>query len=452
MPILFEFGKEEKIKEPKLLRALLEKLWAFFKSSSDFPTQEEEDSVVKKQPFLSFDGEMIRARNYVGFVQHNNEIVEIYPKVFRDITTGCPKALMLQHLFFWFNYCRRWKFPFSSANLDLKSVPDFPELITYLIANQFYEAISQRPLSMYQAIEEVLESPKGRINFNQYITKRIARGQFHKIDCEHEPFVFDNKVNRAIKFCSKLLLERTRFSECHRILVDVLFLLEEVEDVQLTIADFNNIKINPFFDEYQNLLNSCRMILEQSLYSSESADLSQWCLLFPMEYVFEDFLAGFVERHLSKDWCVEYQKSEMYLATNSKSENVFNMKHDMFLTSKKDEEIKIIVDAKYKLRTKADLKEKKKGISQSDLYQVVSYALRRGCSDVFIIYPNTTEEISEPDTFIVKSGFGGNEEIMVTAIEIPFWSIGDMANLEDALKLKLKSAFDKVLTSRLKAA
>src|SRR4051812_21736449 len=99
---------------------------------------------------------------------------------------------------------------------------------------------------------------------------------------------------------------------------------------------------------------------------------TQWCLLFPMEYVFEDFIAGFLEAEFKAQWQVEPQKSNKSLT----DQGIFQMRHDIFLTNKKDTSVKIIVDTKYKLRSPDARKDPKKGISQSDLYQMTSYAFR----------------------------------------------------------------------------
>src|SRR5690606_25686388 len=98
--------------------------------------------------------------------------------------------------------------------------------------------------------------------------------------------------------------------------------------------------------------------------------------------IFEDFLAGFLETWFSKDWKVHNQKSDMYLAETSEGNNVFNMQHDIFLTAKDESKRKIIVDTKYKLRPTEFKDDPKKGVSQNDLYQMVSYAFKRGCTDI----------------------------------------------------------------------
>ena len=146
-----------------------------------------------------------------------------------------------------------------------------------------------------------------------------------------------------------------------------------------------------------------------------------------MDYIFEDFFAGFLAERLNKQWKVEYQKSEKYLATNEAGRNAFNMQHDIFLTSRDNPGLKIIVDTKYKLSDLNFKNDLKKGIVQGDLYQMVSYAFRRGCTEIMLVFANLTEEINSPDKFEIHSGFFPYEKINVTAIEISFWS---MTNFE----------------------
>lgn len=427
MPILFEYGKWESIKNKNALKQILKNIWEkrLFVETNTEQAEEEKDS--RYQPFLQFYDSEIKANNFVGFIQNGNEVIEIYPKVFRNhfpIPSANDKKVMLQHIFYWFNYCRKWKFPFTQASLDTIPIDKFPELIINLIANQFLETISNQPLTMYQEVEEALATPRGSINFKRYLNNSLAHGNFQEIECDYEPFLFDNKVNRAIKYCSRLLLNQTQFSENLQMLQEVIFILDEVEDLPCTSHDISKIHLNSFFDDYSILLDSCKLILSQQLYSSNIYDLSQWCLLFPMEYIFEDFVAGFLENKFSKDWRIHYQKSEMKLATDSTGKEVFKMQHDIFLTHRATNK-EIILDTKYKIRENDFKQDNKKGIAQNDLYQMTSYAFRRGCTDVILVYPNLSDNLHEADNFEIASGFNGKEKVNVTAIEIPFWTINN---------------------------
>jgi len=441
---LFEYDKWERVENSTTLLHSLKSIWRQRNFGNLTDELEENETDKNYQPFLRFSNNEIRANNFVGFIQTANDLVEIYPKVFRNCKAK-DKNDMLRHIFFWFNYCRKWKFPFSQAQLDRISIDEFPELIINLIANQFLEVVSNQPLTMYQPVEEAMQTPRGSINFKRYIANSLVRGNFQNIECDYEPFLFDNKVNRVIKYCSRLLLNQTKFAENIQMLQEVVFILDEVEDIPCNSYDVENIALNSFFDEYNKVLDSCKLILNQQLYSSNTYDLSQWCLLFPMEYIFEDFVAGFLEQHFSKDWYVKYQKSDEYLATNDLGRKVFNMQHDIFLTSKHSGKI-IIVDTKYKLRSTNFKDDPKKDIAQTDLYQMTSYAFRRGCTNIFLLYPNIREVMSEPDIFDISSGFNPNDKIKVTAMEIPFWTADklDTEILEYKLEQILKEQLDKL--------
>jgi len=447
---LFEYDKWEKVENATTLFQSLKSIW-WKRNFSNLTYEELEENETDKnyQPFLRFTNNEIRANNYVGFIQTATDLVEIYPKVFRN----CPekeKIDMLRHILFWFNYCRKWKFPFTQAQLDRFSIDEFPELIINLIANQFLEAVSNQPLTMYQKVEEAMQTPRGSINFKRYIANSLVNGNFQNIECDYEPFLFDNNVNRVIKYCSRLLMNQTKFAENMQMLQEVVFILDEVEDIPCNSYEVENIMLNSFFDEYNKVLNSCKLVLNQQLYSSNSYELSQWCLLFPMEYIFEDFVAGFLEEKFSNDWKIEYQKSNKSLATNEFGNEVFQMQHDIFLTSKSTGR-KVIIDTKYKIRSHDFKNDLKKGISQADLYQMTSYAYRRGCKDILLIYPNLTDIINEPDIFEIRSGFNPDDKIKITAIEIPFWleSNLDITKLEIKLETTLKDQLDTLKSQNL---
>jgi hypothetical protein len=76
---------------------------------------------------------------------------------------------------------------------------------------------------------------------------------------------------------------------------------------------------------------------------------------------------------------------------------------------------------------------------------MVSYGLRRGCRDLYLFYPNTTETCRvDVDRFKIESGFSKNLplSININALELPFWSFEDFGSLQEVLKQK----FNNLLT------
>ena len=433
MLTLFEYGEQFKIKDRKNLESYLCLLWKEYKFLWDDVNSKNEDLWnLNYQPFLSFDGITAKPKNYIGFITCNEDVLEIYPKIFQNMQYP-NKNLMHSHLFYWFKYCRRIKFPFNQSFLDNFEIDRFPELIIYLISKQIYETVNTKPYSAYEVVEEALLTPKGRINFNRY-TNSLSYGKHQFIDCDYEPFVYDNKVNRIIKYCIRLLLTQTKISETHYLLNEVINVFNEVQDQVCSLNDLSQIRISALFYDYQDVLNSCKMILENQIYSYADYEMKNWSLLFPMEYVFEDFISGFIEEHFSENFKIESQKSDLFLHQNP---NAFNLQHDILLTNKKTKE-KIILDTKYKPRWDLKESDNKKGVSQSDMYQMISYAYRRGSNKAILLYPNTSEILADDFVFKVQKS-KDNEEIKIMVADVPFWSSLNHSVAERNLLNKLKS-------------
>ena len=416
------------------LQTFLQDVWTkrAFPFADDWLTDDDDAEVIreeKKQPFLQFDGKEFRAKNFVGFIQTADVRIDIYPKVFKGQLED--KKGMVQHLFYWLSYCSKVRFPFLQSDLDVDNIDSLPELLIFLIINEIKTQVNSTPFSMYEQKEEVMTTPRGKIDFKNYIKNGLSSGNWQNIDCIHEPFVYDNRVNQIIKYVCRLLQNMTKLSENRQMLDDVIFVLDEVEDRECTANDVDSVKLSPLFSAYTDILRWCRMILEQQTYSCEHYDSMQWCFLLPMEYVFEDFITGFIKRHFSDKWKVRPQAQDKYLSENPQA---FQMRHDILLESKDKVKRKIILDTKYKLRTKNDFTDAKKGVSQNDMYQMVSYGLRRGCRDLYLLYPNTAnDKLSEISTFNVKPEIEGIPPLSIHAVELPFWSLDSFERLSHSL-------------------
>ncbi|MFD3003848.1 McrC family protein [Pontibacter toksunensis] len=423
----------------KKLESFLQQVWqeryiAYAEEFLEADTTPEEEK--RYQPFLKFDGDTFRTQNFIGFIQQDGEALEIYPKVFKR-EQDTTKALILDHIFYWFSYCIKFHFPIMEASLDKREADSLPELLIWHFANYTAEVIASQPYSQYQEVAEALYSPKGRIDFSAYIRNGVTTGNYHHIDCVHEPFLYDNTLNRVIKYVCRLLQSSATLSSTQALLQQITFQLDEVEDIPCSASDLDTVTLNPLFTEYAPIVEWCRRILNQQLYSSNTYDSLQWALLLPMEYVFEDFVAGFIRKHFGNVYKVHSQKSNLHLSQNPKA---FQMQHDIFLEHRKTGE-KIIIDTKYKPRWDLHQSDVKQGVAQPDMYQMVSYAYRRECSKVLLLYPNTSEELASDYTFSIPSGLGENS-INITVCEVPFWNAITHKKVEEDLKNALANILE----------
>lgn len=424
---LFEFGKFkclENIPEHKLkeLKSFLSLVWSNRNIFYEYDESKEEDenthySELKKQPFLEFDGNKIRARNYIGFIQFEDYRINIFPKIFNNENsiTNEDRKYYLEKIFYWLSYSKKVKFPFNEISLDLNDTEDFFEVFIYLFANYTEKILSEKPYSRYEEVIEETSFLKGSLSMPEYIKENLVTGNWHHFHCRYEPFVYNNLFNKIVKYVSKLLINTTNNTDNIEKLQNILFILDEVEDQICTYEDCLKVNFNRLYEDLDLILTMSKMFLSNQVINTESSDKTNFCFLIPMEKLFEEFIFNFIQSNLPEKKA-KYQSRELYLT----EDNVFQLKPDIFID--KD---RLIIDTKYKIR---DYKDKKAGISQSDMYQMVSYSIRKGYENILLIYPQSKirKEIDEV-TFKIKDSFS-DKIINIKAVNI------DITESEDKIK------------------
>ena len=417
---LFEWHSDSFEKHKKVIPEFVNYLSGVWQSrnrytevSDDILEEEQYERELQKQRFFDFtvDGK-ISARNYVGVVQYEGVRIEVYPKIFAGDEPENVKKWQL-NLLYWLTYCRKIKFPFSFADVSKLKFDDYLELLIYIFANYTEEVLSKQPFQAYQKVEEETTYLKGRLSFDNYTKHNLTTGKWQNFYCIHEPFVYDNLFNRTVKYVTRRLLAISENYLNKEKLNEILFLLDDVSDIRCTAEDCDRVKLNPLFDDHKQILSLCKLYLSNQVIDMDSEDSRNFCFLVPMEYIFEDFIFGFI----SDKWPALNIKSQStdYLATN-KGSNVFQIRNDMYINNE------LIIDTKYKIRGKND--GLKVGISQNDLYQMVSYAVRRNCKNVLLLYPKTHTGLNTPAIFNVASEMlTGNVNIYAENLDITFDNI-----------------------------
>ncbi|WP_247236439.1 McrC family protein [Telluribacter sp. SYSU D00476] len=376
--------------------------------------EEPEEGRSQRQPFLSFEyagkgqGPRLRAGKYIGFIQYEGVTIEILPKLF----TEHQGEVAFRHLLWWLSYCKSIRFPFSSLISDSERIDDFPEALIGYFARYTFALVNSQPYQHYTETTETHYYLRGRLNTQQYINKSLSRGNWHELVCDHEPFMYNNRLNQIIKYVTQKLTHLCRLPETYKWLEKVLFTLDEVSDVPVTVRDCDSIQLNRFYHEYEVCLDLCRFFLSDHYLNRQQANQRHFCFLLPMDYVFEDFVTGVTQQFFSRDFKVQSQ-AKGWLT----DQRVFQIRNDLLLTHKETKK-KLIVDTKYKIRTEGSI-DAKHGVSQTDLYQMVSYALRRETDQVLLLYPCRYGEAPVvPANFTVSSGLLNTLPLYFDAVNI----------------------------------
>ena len=451
---LFEYQNKVAIQESfDGLESFLDQIWKSREKNSLF--YENGNEKIELQQFLQFihKSNELKSNKYVGVIHYEGKKINLLPKIFFDAEKQYEASEVNQiqnHILWWLSYCRKIKFPNYQTSLG-STKSDFFEVLIYLFSKYTRELLSSSIYQQYEEVNRELSFIKGRLNTTAYISQNISNGRWHKLNCTYDAFVFDNEFNRIIKYVSRLLFGVTNNDDNKKHLREILFILDEVSDERATAEQCSRISFNPMFGEFKTVRDYCQLFLTNAVSFDYKNDLKLFAFLLPMEYVFEDFIFGFIEKEL-EEVTAKAQRSDMYLD----EDKTFNLKPDLWLKTK---EKSLIADTKYKI-VYSNEQDPKKGISQSDLYQMLAYAVRFKVDEIVLFYPNTMKQNQEEQTsFTIKDLLADGKEISIKAFQLPVINrtiLGnkldvktDLRELFDSTRLELKNKLEKILTPAL---
>nr|WP_232847234.1 McrC family protein [Shewanella nanhaiensis] len=286
----------------------------------------------------------------------------------------------------------------SSANIASQKMPLLEVFISQFIKS--VNVLVKRGLrSDYVRREDNLAFLKGKLNVGKQVKRNYINK--HKFYCEYDEFLLDRPANRLLH--SALLKVKTisRSAANQKLLQELEFVFNEVPQSSDYKLDFTNVKLDRGMSYYQVPLAWCKLILEGLSPQSMKGESHAVSLLFPMEKVFEDYVAKVLKDQLAvthPELSISSQVTGEYLASYD-GRDKFSLRPDLVVKHGKSNQI--VLDTKWKL---LDTTLSNSNISQSDIYQLFAYAKKylgadNEGQDVVLIYPsqdNFSEPLSSP--------------------------------------------------------
>lgn len=447
---LFEYRNKVEIQDSmEGLEGFLDVIWNNREKNSFY--SDSRNDKIESQRFLQFihKSKELKSTKYVGVIHYQGNKINLLPKIFfeseRAYSTNEVNQIQ-NHLLWWLSYCRKIKFPNYQTSLG-RSKSDFFEVIIYLFSKYTRELLNSSIYQQYEEVNKELSFIKGRLNINAYINENLSKGKWHKLNCTYDAFVFDNEFNRIIKYVTTLLFNVTSSQDNKKNLREILFILDEVSDERATAEECSRITFNPMFGEFETVRDYCQLFLNNCVSFDYKNDLKLFAFLLPMEYVFEDFIFGFIDKELN-EVSAKAQRGDISLDKGKH----FRLKPDLWL---KTPEKSLIADTKYKI-VYSDEADPKKGISQTDLYQMLAYAVRFEVEEIILFYPNTIAQGQEKQTELkIVDELADGREVTIMAYQLPIINRSllveeldtgiALSDLFEATRLALKWRLENIL-------
>lgn len=351
--------------------------------------------------------EAIKVQNYVGVIELPDGFrIEILPKVElgqTDFGYGETRKIFLKML-----QCMDENlFRISDfANLNTSKMPLYEVFIRMFLLD-VQRLIRLGLKSDYVCIEENSKTFKGKLLVSQNIRENLVHQE--RFYVQFDEFQLNRPENKLIK---STLLYLNKKSRNHSNLAEIrrqLMFFEQVEASVNYDADFSKVVKCRNTLEYENLMAWARVFLQNKSFSTFSGNTSVKSILFPMEKVFEAYVAKKLRKAVVRDkadnywndWKVYSQYSTKYLFEEPSKK--FRMRPDIVL--KKDEERMIILDTKWKRLVKDC--SVNYNISQQDMYQMFAYGHKYDCQDIWLVYPKNSDMEGKIQEFISKNKYKG---------------------------------------------
>ena len=359
-------------------------------------------------------GKLITAKNYVGTIMfQDGSCIEILPKIHSSIEddeqSGKTREILLAML------KTLQEPPYKSMDdslVDTDKISIF-EVFIRMFVREVSMLVKGGLRCGYERVEENTTFFKGKLMISQQIRWNYCHEERSYVT--YDAFTANRAENRILKATLLFLYKKTSSSKTRKNLRELLLAFSEVPPSTNYASDFGKCVSERNMEHYRNALAWSRVFLMGKSFTSFAGSEMATALLFPMETLFESYVAALVrKRYEGKGYRVSVQDKTCYLFDEPKK--AFQLKPDIVLTRESDGEV-FLLDTKWKL---LDSSRNYYGIAQSDMYQMFAYQKKYGGKRVILLYPRTNK-VPEDSSIAFQSEDG-------TDIRVEFIDLFDAAN------------------------
>jgi 5-methylcytosine-specific restriction enzyme subunit McrC len=386
-----------------------------------------------------------RSTQWVGVVQVPGLQVEVLPKV--DVLTGTLRAdageavhEARRNLLYMLSLSG--DVPVRSrdvARLAARRAP-LSETLAAIFAGRLGEELLRGPERAYLEHEENLRRFKGKLLVARHALRNAAHRE--RFLCRFEEFSDDTLMNRVFRAACRVLLEVTRTPATQDRLRHCLLLLDGVSDVPVRDEDFSRIAITRQNERFEDLLRFCRLLLAGRSPTVQAGSTSSFSLLFDMNRVFEQFVAGFLRRYVLPRFpgaaILPHGGRHKRHLMECQGTGVLRLEPDLLVEAADGQ--RLVMDTKWKLLTASQ--RGRGGVADADLYQLYAYTRRYGCQRSVLLYPSSPGLV--PRDFDVLDAQGEQQERVAVRLVDLHRDLG-----QESQRLALATELERILSDGL---
>ncbi len=355
----------------------------------------------------------LRARGVVGVLATNGCSLEILPKIYVNQQGG----EVLQNA-----AIRKRLVHMLAVALDLKietgQVTELDwqretllEILIRVFCNKLTDAVRRGMPRRYIAEEDDLAALRGALNLPRQFTRHAANPS--RLACKFDELSNDIALNRIMKATVAHLFKMSRNASNQQRLRELAFVYADVKEVSVPGLKWDEVIIDRTNRTWQELLGMAQLFLRNRYQTTSAGSGRGTALLFEMNTLFEEYVGRLISRALAgTDYRVALQGGRLFCLTSVDDESaVFQTKPDILIRCAG--KVVHVIDTKWK-QISSRIDDRKQGVSQGDVYQMMAYAYLYKAPRLTLLYPHHGD-LSAEEGVQAQFRISGQETIIETA-------------------------------------
>lgn len=377
-----EIAKEDFVAEyPKLNKLLLDRTLGNLSQEDSifvFPNDlQYSPDLDKKQKILETVNQEIKTGNVIGFLGYGQE----------RLTISSRFSIKGDDYFLHYLLQKVLHINLTSLDVALSREDKLYQLLMYLFPKYLQAALRKGLYKEYQRFSHNNSHVKGVIDVRNHLKKNLPFTG--NIAYTTREFTYDNPLMQLIRHTIEYIKNQKSIGQ--GVLDSLLTSRENVAEIVRVTPSYklaDRAKIirgnqskplrHAYFNEYRKLQELCLMILNQEKHGLGYQNQKIHGILFDVAWLWEEY----VHILLPKDFIHPRNKDK------TDGISVFSSQERKVYPDFYQEELKIVLDAKYKKLEKAE-----KEINREDLFQLISYSYILKAEKAGLIFPSEKKAV-----------------------------------------------------------
>lgn len=358
------------------------------------------------------------ARQVVGVLAAEGTSLEILPKVDPD-SPAEDAPTVRRRLVHMLDVAFGLDLDVGGSSTIARQDETLLEILIRLFADQLLGEVRRGLPRQYREQADDLVALRGRLDTVRQFTVHAVRPD--RLACRFDALEADTPLMRVMKACVVALSRHARAFETQRRLVELRHALADIPDIRPAHLPWNKVRIDRTNRRWRSLFDLARLFLGRQWQATHHAaeGATGFALLFRMNDLFEAYVAARLRHVLAPQGVDVIAQGGLRYCLGDWQEDQ-DCTGDLFMTRpdillRRGGKVIGLIDTKWK-RLASDPLDRKHGVGQADVYQLMAYARLYRCQRLMLLYPEVPDG---PAGLRRHFGIaGGRERLSVASVDI----------------------------------